>query len=672
MDTDRGGALPSFLPRGITPKQALELARLVDPFDRALELSLSTRDKLNFHRITYGPKTVKTGRRKVIRELTKIAAKLKPAQEKLSCVLDTAAPARLLRIPLLTFLVKKFNYPDTTLPRGLTRGMKIAGAITKSNSLVTRFTPAAKKLKQLRGGLNRRNRHIVRAIKGATNPTLKQKCWEMSLLEYNKGWLTQPVPITKTDMKHTVKSPRFCISEQHGLQEPKYRVIGDLTRSHVNSTTDTSDAYCPQDMDALVAHVRSLAKLGASDFRARSVDFPNAYKTIGLHESPSEEATICFVEPTTNIPHKARILDQPFGSRRATTNWGRVVTFIQFIAKELLALTVGAFADDLYCAEPRGTASSGFWAFKKITKLLGSPTSDKKDQPPGKDLVLLGALIRLDDDSFCASARPCGVSKICGHVAQALQRNCLTPAAASKLRGKLGFYTSLLSGKLGRGMMGPLIARQYKNRHHQLTPELTRNLISRYIALGSLPPRITPFVFESPIGAHADAQGFGNIAAIFQGIITRTTSVHLPTWFAGLVEETPGESPIFAYELCAAILMVCITLNWPRNQHTTVVLCVDNKAAVAALVKGSSSSTIGSLLTTLFWNLASQGPITWWIEYVHTKSNHTDHPPRNCSADQNGTCNRPDGLCPPQFHRVFNSWGCPSQRGHRGTTTENE
>ena len=169
-------------------RKALEHARLVGPFDRAIELSLSARDRLNFRRITNEQKTVKTGRRRVIRELTRISAKLKPMQEKLFGVLDTASPARTLRIPLINFLVKKFNYPDTTLP------------VKKSNSLAARVAPAAENLKQLRFGLNKQNRNIVRSIRKSTNPTLKQKCWEMPLSEYNKGWLTEPVPVTKLDL----------------------------------------------------------------------------------------------------------------------------------------------------------------------------------------------------------------------------------------------------------------------------------------------------------------------------------------------------------------------------------------------------------------------------------------------------------------------------------------
>lgn len=85
---------------------------------------------------------------------------------------------------------------------------------------------------------------------------------------------------TNTLKKHNIRTlvlpPRFCISENHGLRQPKYRVIDDLSRPLVNSTADTADAYCPQDSDTLVAQTRLLPTRGATDLRNWSVDFPNA------------------------------------------------------------------------------------------------------------------------------------------------------------------------------------------------------------------------------------------------------------------------------------------------------------------------------------------------------------------------------------------------------------
>ena len=114
----------------------------------------------------------------------------------------------------------------------------------------------------------------------------------MSWGKHHKGWLSKPMPVASSDISQKVTSPRFCVAEQHGLQEPKYRVVDDLSRSYVDATADTTDTYCPQDLDTLVAQVRTLARLGASNFKAWSVDFSNDYKTIGLHESSKDAATV--------------------------------------------------------------------------------------------------------------------------------------------------------------------------------------------------------------------------------------------------------------------------------------------------------------------------------------------------------------------------------------------
>ena len=78
-------------------------------------------------------------------------------------------------------------------------------------------------------------------------------------------------------------------------------------------------------------------------------------------------------------------------------------------------------------------------------------------------------------------------------------------------------------------------------------------------------------------------------------------------------------------------------------------------AAVAALVKGSATPPIGTLLTTLFWNLAERGTALWWIEYVQTKSNHAYRPSMECDAPNGSRCSLTTGNCHPTFYRAFKS-----------------
>ena len=145
------------------------------------------------------------------------------------------------------------------------------------------------------------------------------------------------------------------------------------------------------------------------------------------------------------------------------------MTFLQFLARSLLSLVVGAYVDDVFCSGSSFLAKSGFWASKRLCPLLGFNTSDRKDQIPAARMHLLGAEVTLLKNAVRARATDERAGKLRGRGAQALQSNYMTPADASKLRGRLGFYTSLLMGRLGRGMMGPLIRRQYGSYAHSLT-----------------------------------------------------------------------------------------------------------------------------------------------------------------------------------------------------------
>ena len=77
-------------------------------------------------------------------------------------------------------------------------------------------------------------------------------------------------------------------------------------------------------------------------------------------------------------------------------------------------------------------------------------------------------------------------------------------------------------GKLGRGLMAPLIRRQYDLRGALLNRELKRHLFWWRNAIGLLHPRSVPLALLAPMAARSDAQGHGRIAA------RAHTHTHLP------------------------------------------------------------------------------------------------------------------------------------------------
>ena len=84
--------------------------------------------------------------------------------------------------------------------------------------------------------------------------------------------------------------------------------------------------------------------------------------------------------------------------------------------------------------------------------------------------------------------------------------------------------------------------------------------------------------------------------------LIRSHPLHLPELLRTMATQAEGESPIHLYELRASILLAHIVLSWGEASNRTVVLCVDNQAAVAAQIKGASACEFGGVLVTAFRN----------------------------------------------------------------------
>ena len=145
-----GDALPALLPRGSRPGLSLEAARLTGPFKRTLNLASSPHGKLVFRSLAESHKVARTNRRRIVRDLASLAAKLGTQLARLQRKLRRVAPARILRIPLIAFLANKIGYHDNQLPADLTKGVE-------STSAIAHLAPWAIESRHQTGGL----RHFV-------------------------------------------------------------------------------------------------------------------------------------------------------------------------------------------------------------------------------------------------------------------------------------------------------------------------------------------------------------------------------------------------------------------------------------------------------------------------------------------------------------------------------
>ena len=159
---------------------------------------------------------------------------------------------------------------------------------------------------------------------------------------------------------------------------PKFRRIDDIKQPNVNKTLATSETYFPQGIGSFVALTRLQHTNGADNLKQWPVGPRANTKRSRYTPSSPDAAHICCLNPIDNRPYMCRISAQPFGSRLAPANWGSAVTPLQFSARMLLPLAVGAYVGDVFCAESSFRAKSGFWATGRLPALLGSNSSDRK------------------------------------------------------------------------------------------------------------------------------------------------------------------------------------------------------------------------------------------------------------------------------------------------------
>ena len=664
-----GDALPTLIPAGITSRiQHLNIALNVDPFTFNLKQALHTDDLRNINWILRDPGVVEAFRSNVTTCLDEINGTLKSVKEKWAAALPPKSPASGVNFPIIYFISKTFSYPDTNFANEFSKGLPLVGEIKPCEVLVPKLRDASLTIQQWRAGLPARNRKIIGQLKKNSDSELSRHCWMKTLNEVQKGWVSTPEPISAKTIETIPLSPRFAIWEQHGAQKRKIRLIDDFKRSQVNALLHLKDTSIPNTLDTMFAMARAFAlSWPLVTLMLTIMDFAHAYKHIGLDPNSTQFAVIALANPEGEVM-MAHLNTQPFGSRRAPANWARVTQFVAFVLRKLYRIWIGVYVDDVFCLEPDSTIVSAQLAIKDLCRILGLQLAPDKEIAPTISAMLLGAEVRLSRGFIHATLPPQKVSAILDEILDILKRNTLTPAHASKLRGKLGFAQSLLFGRFGRAMLKPLAERQYSTTRKRapLTTNLRAALEWWSAALKRPTPRLVPLRPIRPCVVYSDACGEGHLGAVLCSPKEVVTHCHAPLW----MHEAGGG--IYEWEILAALLALCLVCKYTK--HTPIVLFVDNKSAASALISGTGTSDLATQICAAFWALAASAGVNVWIEWVPSHLNIADAPSRACNRLRNDNEITNSFEVIPPLHKFLKRVTAPfhlsqARYGHRGLKT---
>ena len=443
----KGSALPSLLPARILGKcEHAGFSCRLNPARALPRSSVPTFARNASARMAAYPDLVLRERGSALIAIRGWAAKFQPLTTRWRARIPSDHPSGHMHLALIDFFCKKLGYPEESLAADLPQGMPLVGIAPAAGVFHARVRSAVLEYGAWREGLVARNEEMVRRVVNAANTELSRAVWDKTNREAEMGWASTPVPLDEHVARRLPLSPRFGIWEQHGNGPRKIRVIDDFKASKVNDLLSTSDTCVPETLDVflamLMAHGRHNSK---AELQAFSLDFAHAYKQVAVDAARADFATIV-LSNYEGVPHVATLKTQSFGPRRAPANWGRVAAFLKFALERLFSIWVAIFVDDVFSAVPKPLDGQSFRVVKEVCGIFGFLLSPSKEQPPAPSILLLGAQVSITSEGVTATFPGSKAADYRSMLMNVLSTKKLSPAAAAKLRGRLGFAQSLLFG----------------------------------------------------------------------------------------------------------------------------------------------------------------------------------------------------------------------------------
>ena len=532
---------------------------------------------------------------------------------------DSAEVAQLTsRKPVaLAVLTALLRWPDVTQPLRYLTGFQVIGDIEHSG--VFRDVEVPKCLSQ-DSFAGEAAVSFVDDILQRKPPKDVEAIWRLTLEEREKSWCSGPH--TRHDMDRLFGSgqwrpvPRFLVTQPCGKQ----RLIDNAKKGLHNEATSVSETIYTIGIDMWPVIARGMARAVLQQqgsawpdqahvalaslppwflLVASVMDLPDAYRGCPVDPHQRKFAVVAVFAPQAKAWRFFAYTGLLYGLASAVVSFNRLPTLLVAAGRRLLALACGAYFDDLFDMNIRSNATASMQALLHVLQLAGAPPAPAKTQPPGPARVYLGAAINLaaveSDGVLSCGPTFSTVFKIQEAIRMATKTMEMTPAQAAKLRGQAGWAGSLMHGKCGRLAINFLKRRQYsKHNSHAITPADLKELqLLARLAQEAQPQSIQVLGRpRKPIVVYSDASYENGKATCGWVVFSENcqpvgqTVVLSDEWLATLEER---ETQIFVAE---AFCVLLFPFNLPQLfQHQDVLWFMDNEAAAAAAIRGSSGSS---------------------------------------------------------------------------------
>jgi len=534
------------------------------------------------------------------------------------------------------------NPADFAAVSCLVLGLPMLGWAFPAYGLMERIREPANSYEDWKTDCASRNSVLISKIQGSGDAELDSKSFVKTIDEVEAKVLLGPFySLADIPFQFPGIAPRCGIWECHGdATVPEVRNIDDLLSGGHNSTAGSTHSHRPTDVDALAAQVRAVteAKPGKR-LSGWASDFAKAYKQVPGDPTQVGDIVLAQFDPVRGCVAFFVALSQVFGSKTSPVNFARYPATFCVMAALLFMLPATHCVDDVIIIEPSDVAVSGKLCWDLLMKLCGWKMSLAKDKDPSQLFTVIGVSVDLrplplgDPNVMVTQRRLASLENMIRWI---LLKMCLGSGEAASLSGKLGFTLSATFGRIGRCRVKPILKRAY-SRSGPLGKILMNCLLWWLSFLRMYTPRAIPTSLASlpSVVSYSDGEGglAGIGAAIWHPHYARPFAVYseVPneireTW--RVIQGSEGFEDIFLVEALRPLLLL---KAFPKVLRNCLWLhFIDNSAAEASLIRGSSSSDLGDHVIGLTWSLIQKHRLWAYFDRVSTKANPVDGLSRRC------------------------------------------
>ena len=563
-----------------------------------------------------------------------------------------------LHIPLMKFIGEIAKIEDRALPDKLLIGLPIIGPADESPFFEPMIVPAKLTINQLlKEAPARRSRIIERIEQDAlrAKSELLQAVFDKTMAEVDENKMGPPMSLEEVLKKY---GEHHNIVQRYGIEQgvdekghTKFRCI-DNHLDNLNNDAAERRQKVPM---ASVGHIVLMIRAMYLSLKTRPEFMEDDWALTGATEDlkaayrqcPLLSSQMCVCVTAIWNPEEKRVqfhdmYGQPFGAGHAVPNFCRIAEWAARAARRLLLVVADHFFDDYFIVEPKCTAASAVWSFRRLLNLVGLQIDPKKSQLPSDVWRALG--VHFDMQAIRSSGTvfvkptPKRLHNAVAEILSILIAGRLRSSQAAKVFGKVDFLNTTLFGRVGRSGMLALKIRQYENLSASgwpLTVKLTTSLCWLAEVLATAPPREIRLREEDcdTVLLYTDGSSDPSrtpkhvVGALLYDPRTKATLyTYTPVPESVVQEWLPSGQQVHLVELFAGPLALDTFKSLLSDRY--LIHFIDNSAALGALVKGYSPSEDNIKIVGDYWLRAASRKLFIYCDRVESKSNISDDPSR--------------------------------------------